>query len=132
MKQNPLPAYKEGQFVCVLLPSAKGDIPDRWYFGRIAKIHPKKSGITEETLEVYQYGVPDTYPASDKAPLWQSLYPSVPLTHEVIMLARLAAKIVPQECDRFSRPAVVSLKDVCPARFEPFRECLTTRFASWR
>lgn len=120
--------YKEGQFVCVLVPSRNNYPPDTWYFAKISKIRPKKSGESEMVAEVYLYGIPETYVVPDDTARWERLYPGARLTRETVMLARLAAKMTPSERDRYSQLVAVRMKDICPAKYDHFFKRLTVRF----
>lgn len=125
--KTEVPVYREGQIVCMFVRSSNRSRTDKWYFGKIFKILPKKSGtaIEETAVEMYQYGVPETYRSDDKADQWEFHYPSVCLTREMVMLARLAAKMPLRENDRYETPVSVRMKDLCPADFYHFRERLT-------
>lgn len=127
MKKAEIPVYKEGQFVCVLLPSKKNGIPDKWSFGEISKIHPRKPGeeAGNTVAEVYLYGLPEASLTADTEERWEYLHPTVSLTREAVILNRLAAKMLPKKDDRSSRPETVRFKELCPANFDRFRERLT-------
>jgi hypothetical protein len=112
--------WKIGQFVCVLCVEEKY-VP-MWYFAKIAKIISAKT-YTETMVEVYLYSVPETYPEWENERL-ADMYPSLVMSREMIMLARLKAGIKPKEENRF-KMVRVPIRDLCLAEPMHFLNRLT-------
>ncbi len=121
-------SYKEDQIVCVLIRSGRYNIPDKWHFGRIAKLRPVKQGTNEEPMaEVFLYGFPENFSPGKDEVRFEHLYPSVTLSREMILLSRLQARMLPKKEDQYSERVIVRVKDLCPAKDSHFLKRLIGR-----
>ncbi len=115
--------WKVGQFVCARFSYDTGS-PRQWYFAEIARIIPAKT-YAETAVEVYLYSVPEMYPVEKGAELLEDLYPSLVLSREMLMFARVAAGIKPRKENRYSRTVRVLLSELCPAEPGYFLAAIT-------
>lgn len=122
------PVYQENQIVCVLVRGDRSGVSDGWYFGKIAKIHPKKPDRNEDAMaEVNLYDVPETFDFPENEVRFEHLYPGVSLLPETVMLTRLGVRMSPRDTNQYIKRVHVHLKDLCAARGDHFLRRVISR-----
>jgi hypothetical protein len=120
-----LPDWKAGQVACAYCSLHMRDqyVPKEWYFVEIVKIIPAKTNA-ETIVEVFLYSVPETYPEWENERL-KDMYPSLVMSREMVMLARIAAGIKPHKENRFGHLVRLRLSELCPMETAHFLKQLT-------
>lgn len=117
--------WKVGQFACVRFTYAGDEhAQKKWHFAEIAQIIMART-YAETAAEVYLYSVPEMYPVEEGTELLGELYPSLVMSREMLMLARIAAGIKPHKENRYGRTVRVLLSELCPAEPGYFLAAIT-------